>query len=144
LSGDVKCTVLSGDVKFMVLSGDVKCIVLSGDVKSCHLFPLSRLGRPQSRCGRFGEEKNILPLSGVESWTVQPAACVYISHTERCHVAPRPSRPLCCSCTFTVFFRNESTCHTEYKETSFACLDGEVLALLVRRGGAGGALVGCW
>lgn len=30
------------------------------------------LGGHQSRSGRFGEEKNIFPLPGLEPWTVQP------------------------------------------------------------------------
>jgi hypothetical protein len=33
-----------------------------------------RLGGPQNQCGCFGEEKNLLKLSGFEPRTVQPAA----------------------------------------------------------------------
>jgi hypothetical protein len=36
-------------------------------------YPLSRmLGGQQSRSGRYGEEKNIFPLPGFETWTVEP------------------------------------------------------------------------
>jgi hypothetical protein len=35
------------------------------------------MGGPQSRCGRLGEEKNLLPLPGFEPRTVQPAAWYY-------------------------------------------------------------------
>jgi hypothetical protein len=36
-------------------------------------YPLDRrLGRPQSRCGRGGEEKNSQPLSGLELPIIQP------------------------------------------------------------------------
>jgi hypothetical protein len=33
-----------------------------------------RLGGPQSRSGHYGEEKNLLALSGFEPWIVQPVA----------------------------------------------------------------------
>jgi hypothetical protein len=36
-------------------------------------YPLDRsLGRPQSRSERFGEEKNLLPLPGIESQPSSP------------------------------------------------------------------------
>jgi len=37
-----------------------------------------KMGGPQSRSGRFEEEKNILPLPGFELWTAQPIAQVQL------------------------------------------------------------------
>ena len=37
-----------------------------------------KLGGPQSRSGRFEEEKNILPLPGFELWTAQPTSQVQL------------------------------------------------------------------
>jgi hypothetical protein len=38
-----------------------------------HWYPLSkRLGKPQNQTGRFGEEKNILPVTGLEPWPSMP------------------------------------------------------------------------
>lgn len=45
-------------------------------------YPLNeRLGGPKSRFGRFGEEKNPLPLSGFEPQTIQPIAFRYTDNT---------------------------------------------------------------
>jgi hypothetical protein len=70
-----------------------------------HQYPLNmRFGGPQSRCGRFGEEENLLPLPGFESRIVQPlASSLYrpseISRTHSRHLAKAAySTPLCVRC----------------------------------------------
>jgi hypothetical protein len=49
-------------------------------------YPLDwRLGRPQSRSGRGGEEKNSQPPPGIEPWSPdRPAHIVVTIPTERC------------------------------------------------------------
>jgi hypothetical protein len=39
--------------------------------------------RPHSCCGRYGEEKNLLPLTGIEPRLLLPAISVVAAPTER-------------------------------------------------------------
>jgi hypothetical protein len=61
-------------------------------------YPLGRwLGRPQSRSGRCREEKNLLPLPGIEPRLSSPH--FFVIPTERTrHVGCRPSNT--CSCPY--------------------------------------------
>jgi hypothetical protein len=63
-----------------------------------HRNPLNeRLGGPQSQLGRSGEERNMLPLPGIELRTVQPIVCCHICNCSYENVILKLLREISCS-----------------------------------------------
>jgi hypothetical protein len=67
----------------MEMSGEFRALPALPQVKG-PWYPLDRkLGGPQSRSGRFDEEKNSQPLPGLEPLIVQPVAQRYTTELTR-------------------------------------------------------------